>query len=64
MPAGEIIDPAKVRTELIQGTASEVDAALLVFLQARAQGTAIHSINTVRANNSQGLIVLIAYELP
>jgi hypothetical protein len=64
MPAGDIQDPSKVRTELIQGTASEVDAALLVFLQARTVGTTIHSMNTVRANNSQGLIVLIAYEIP
>ena len=64
MPAGEIIDPTKVRTELIQGNADDVNTALLTFLQARQQGTALHSITTVRANNSQGLIVLIAYELP
>ena len=64
MPAGDIQDPAKTRTFVIQGTVSDANQALLAFLQARTANTTIHSISTVRANNSQGLIVLIAYELP
>ena len=64
MPQGDIQDPAKTRSHTIQGTVSSVATALQTFLQGVAVGTVIHSINTVRAENSQGLMVLIAYELP
>ena len=64
MPQGDIQDPTKLRTEKIEGTASSVTTAVQTFLQSLGIGTVLHSINTVRANNSQGLIVLIAYELP
>lgn len=64
MPAGDIQDPAKTRSHSIQGTVSEVQSALQTWLQALSVGTTVHSINTTRANNSQGLIVLIAYEIP
>ena len=64
MPAGDIQDPTKQRSHSIQGTVSEVQSALQTWLQALSAGTTVHSINTTRANNSQGLIVLIAYALP
>ena len=64
MPAGDIQDPAKTRTHSIQGTVSSVASDLQTWLQARDANTTLHSITTTRANNSQGLIVLIAYELP
>jgi hypothetical protein len=64
MPAGDIQDPTKQRTHTIQGTVSSVASDLQTWLQALGIGTTIHSISTVRANNSQGLIVLIAYALP
>ncbi len=62
--AGDIQDPTKQRTHTIQGTVSEVQSALQTWLQALSVATQIHSISTVRAENSQGLIVLIAYALP
>ncbi len=64
MPQGDIQDPAKTRSHTIQGTVSDVATALQTFLQSLSIGSVIHSMNTTRANNSQGLIVLIAYELP
>ena len=64
MPAGDIQDAAKTRSHTMQGTVSGVEAELQTWLQSLSTGTTIHSMNTVRANNSQGLIVLIAYELP
>jgi len=61
--AGEIVDPAKQRSHTIQGTVSSVASDLQTWLQAQAIGTT-YTLQTVRANNSQGLIVLIAYEIP
>lgn len=64
MPAGDIQDPTKTRSHTIQGTVSSVASDLQTWLQALGVGTVIHSLNTVRAKNNQGLIVLIAYEIP
>lgn len=64
MPAGEIQDPTKQRTHTIQGTVSGVASDLQTWLQALSANSTIHSITTTRANNSQGLIVLIAYQIP
>ena len=64
MPAGDIQDPSKTRSHTIQGTVSSVASDLQTWLQSLGVGTTIHSITTTRANDSQGLIVLIAYELP
>ena len=64
MPAGDIQDPAKQRSHTIQGTVTDVGTELETWLQSLSAGTTLHSINTTRANNSQGLIVLIAYALP
>jgi hypothetical protein len=62
--AGDIQDPTKQRTHTIQGTVSSVATELQTWLQALSANTQVHTISTVRANNSQGLIVLIAYALP
>ena len=64
MPAGDIQDPTKVRTFVIQETFSDANTALLAFLQARTVGTTIHSVNTIRSKNSQGVSIMIAYEIP
>jgi len=64
MPQGDIATPSKTRSHTIQGTVSSVGTELQTFLQSLSSGTVIHSINTVRAKNNQGLIVLIAYEIP
>ena len=64
MPAGTIADPAKVRTQVVQGTPTEAASELQTFLQGEGAGTLIHSLTTVRGKNTQGLIITIVYELP
>ena len=64
MAMGMITDPAKTRTHTIQGTVSSVASDLQTFLQSLTANTVVHSINTVRGKNNQGLIVLIAYQIP
>jgi len=60
---GLIADPSKMRSHTIQGTVSSVATDLQTWLQAQSVGTE-YEIQSVRANDSQGLIVLIAYALP
>jgi len=64
MPAGTIADPAKLRSQIIQGTPTEVNVGLATFTQSLGAGTLIHSMTTVRAKNNQGLIITLLYELP
>lgn len=64
MPMGDIIDPTKVRTEVIQGQVLEATTSLSNFYSALQVGTTIHSSNMTRALNSQAITIVIVYELP
>ena len=64
MPAGTITDPTLIGTHSIEGTVSAVTTALGTWLGGVIANTVIHSITTVRSENSQGVSMIILYELP
>jgi hypothetical protein len=59
-----IADPAKTRSHSITGTISDAATALQNFLQSLSAGSQVHGITTTRSKNSEGIIIVIAYELP
>tara|TARA_R110001606_G_C14992548_1_gene605998 strand:+ start:375 stop:569 length:195 start_codon:yes stop_codon:yes gene_type:complete len=64
MPMGDIMDPTKVRTEVIQGQVLVANTSLSGFYGGLQVGTTIHSSNMTRTLNSQEITIIIVYELP
>tara|TARA_R110000824_G_scaffold383368_1_gene576923 strand:- start:35 stop:223 length:189 start_codon:yes stop_codon:yes gene_type:complete len=59
-----IVDPALTGTHSIEGTVLLATIELGVWLSQQIANTTIHSITTVRSENSQGVSIIIAFENP
>tara|TARA_R110002153_G_scaffold3864_12_gene18527 strand:+ start:50 stop:250 length:201 start_codon:yes stop_codon:yes gene_type:complete len=64
MPAGTITDPALTATHTIEGTVLLATIELGIWFSQQVADTVIHSITTVRSENSQGVSIIIAFETP
>jgi len=59
-----IVDPALTATHTIEGTVQAANTELGIWLTQQIANTVIHSITTVRSDNSQGVSIIIAFETP
>lgn len=64
MPAGDVQDPTKLRSKVLQDSPADIETTYQTWLQTLGVGTTIHSVGQSRVNNGQEIVLVIGYELP